>query len=446
MLRPAKVNLIRIYILAFVLQFALLPLYGLLIEWAGGHWDYLETEMLSAYGCFYAFLSGVLLVLFLYDLAPKHFRRGWSIPALLEKQYRDIPLKQAILYFAIVIGFLFGFNLYFGYTSYASGTLERNLSVPYPLFVLKSLSGIIVCGLIGYGALHLIRGRQYLLLGLLLLASNNFIDLYSRRKYLLALMILILLKFLLDRFKISVRQVLVAGVSGLLLVTVFFPFLFVFRQLTIVDPKNKKESSSFTELYQVSQGNKGQNLEKGLAENEAYRTNQIGRNIEYMKFPGTENRFMNGLLFAFQATQVIPRVFFPAKIQAGKSAFPEAIILFYYGKKAFDMTDNLPVYGYLEFGYWGAFIVGFMQALILILFEWFAYRFQRIHPFLGLSVLIYAIYRHLNLEYHYIAELSQIREIIILFLLIWPVALFHKSFIAVSARKKEWSGHNRFAG
>ena len=131
---------------------------------------------------------------------------------------------------------------------------------------------------------------------------------------------------------------------------------------------------------------------------------------------------MNGLLFAFQASQVIPRALYPAKIQVGKATSPESIIFLFYGRKGFDMTDNLPAYGYLEFGYWGTFFVGVFQAILLMMFEWFAFRFQRIHPFLGLSVLTYAIYNHLNLEYHYITELSLFRELIILFLIVWPIS------------------------
>ncbi len=433
LLKPRKVNLIRIYLLAFVLQFGIMPLYGFLIGWANGNWPFIEEEILSAYWNLYAFAGGVLLVLFFYDMMPKKFRRGWTIPQLLEKQYRDIPIKKATLYFAIIMGFLLGYNIYFGYTSYASGTLERNLSVPYPLVVAKSLSVIFACGLVGYGALHLIRGKKYLLLGLLLLLSNNFLDLYSRRKYLLVILLLIIVKLMIDKWRISVREIVAVASTATFILVVFFPFLFVFRQLTIQDPKNKSGNTDIVETYEISQSAKGEQLGKGLDENEAYRTNQIARNIEYMRYPGPEKNYMNGLLFAFQATQVVPRALYPAKIQFGKARSPESIIFLFYGRKGLDMTDNLPVYGYLEFGYWGAFLVGIFQAIVLVIFEWFAFGFQRIHPFLGLSVMTYAIYNHLNLEYHYITVLSQLRELIILFIIVWPIAML---FQLVSNQKR----------
>ncbi|MBK7937524.1 MAG: hypothetical protein IPJ82_10705 [Lewinellaceae bacterium] len=234
--------MLRIYLLSFALHFALLPLYGFTSDWFTGHWQYITEEVWAAYLCLYVFLAGVLLPLGLYDLSAKKFRRGWTIPQLLEVQYRAIPLKHALILFIVLVGFLLGYNIYFGFVSYASSTLERNLAVPYPIVVLKSLASILLLGLVGYGALHLIRGRQYMLLGLLLLCSNNFLNLYSRRTYLLALIILILFKLLLDRLRISIRQVLIVGAVGLFVLQVFFPFLYVFRLLTIEEPEAKRKS------------------------------------------------------------------------------------------------------------------------------------------------------------------------------------------------------------
>lgn len=424
--KPQHVNLIRIYLASFALYFGVMPLYGFISEWLSGYWFYDREEVLSAYLCLYIFLGGVLIPMYLYNISPRKFWRGWTLPQLLEKQYRDIPLRQAVKYFLIVIGFLLWFNIFFGFTAYGSSTLQRNLAVPYPLVVIKSLSAIVVCGLVGYGALHLIRGKQYLYLGLLLLCSNNFLNLFSRRTYLLALIVLILFKLIMDRFRVSIRQVLVVGVVGLLVLQVFFPFLYVFRLLTTDDPENKKQKGSLIETYEVSQGNRGYQLEKGLESNEAYRANQIARNIEFMRLPQKEGRYMNGLIFGFQASAVIPRVLNPAKLETGKGLTPEAIILIFYGRKKFDLSDNLPLYGYLEYGFTGVFIVGIFQAILLIIFEWLVFQFQKIHSFLGLSVFMFFLYNHLNLEYPYLQELSSLRETLIFFFIAWPLHLIFR--------------------
>lgn len=426
MRRPKNVNLIRILVVAFGLHFGLMPLYGFFITWMNDNWPFEAQEVFDAYWCLYVFLGGLLTVLAIFDRLPKKFRRGWTIPQLLEKQYSDISMRVATIYFALIIGFLLGYNIYFGYTSYASGTLERNLSVPYSLVVLKSLAGVLVCGLIGYGAIHLIRGKQFWFLGLLMLLSNNLLDPYARRKYMLVVLLLILIKLLIDRFKVKFREVIILGSAGLFILIVFFPFLFVFRQLTIEDPKGKKSNSDLAETYEISQGSRGERLSKGLQDNEAYRANQIARNIEYMRLPGNENNYMNGLLLAFQVSKVVPRALYPTKIESRQLNSPESIVFVYYGKKGFDMTDNFPIYGYLEFGFWGAFILGVIQGSILIIFEWFAFQFQKIQSFLGLSALIYIIYYHLNLEYHYVKELSQLRELILLFLILWPISIVLK--------------------
>lgn len=423
---PKKVNLLRIFIVAFTLHFGAMPLYAFPIEWLAGSWPYTSEEIWSAYLNLYIFLAGVMLAMFLYDLSPKRFRRGWTIPQLLEQQYKSIPTTQAVLYFGVIMGFLVGYNIYFGFTYYASGTLERNLAVPYPVLVLKSFANIFVYGLIGYGALHLIRGKKLMLLGVLLLSSNIFLDVYARRNYIFAIVLLVVFKLLLDKFRIPLRQVVIVGAAGLALFQVFFPFLFVFRQLTTEAAHSNQGTTDLSRTYEISQGSRGQLLEKGVDANVAYRANQIARNIELMRFPGPEGKYMNGLLFASQAAIVIPRALNPAKIQGGIALAPEAVVLLYYGHSGFDMADNLPLYGYLEFGYFGAFAVGLLQALLLIIFERFAFRFQRIHPFLGLSVLMFALYNHLSLEYPYSQELSLLREMILLFFIVWPFLLLSR--------------------
>lgn len=423
-LKPQKVNFIRIYILAFALHFAILPLYSFFKEWFSDRWIYNQGELFSAYLNLYFFLGGVLLVLFLHNRFPKKYRKGVTIPKMLENQYSQIALRTAGIFFIIVIGFLVGYNFAFGFTYYASGTLERNLSVPYPLVVLKSLASIFVFGLVGYGALHLIRGRRYFLFGLLLISSNVFLDWYSRRNYILVFLTLVLFKIIIDRFKVSMKQTILVGLIGIIVVKIFFPFLFIFRQITTEVAYSGQDATNLSKTFEVTQSKKGSLLAKDENENVEYRSNQIARNIEFMRFPGPEEKYMNGLILGTQIAAVIPRALYPAKIKLGKTLAPEGIILLFYGRNGFDLSDNLPLYGYLEFGYWGAFIAGIIQGIFLIIFEWFAYYFNRIHPFLGLSVFMFAIYNHLNLEYPYVQEFGLLRDIIILFLIFFTIRLF----------------------
>jgi len=427
--KPFKVNLLRIYVVAFVLHFGLMPIYGFVADWAADRqWGYTSEEIWSVYGSLYLFLATVLLMLFLYDRMPKRFRRGWSLPNMIEWQYNKIGLRQAIWIFVVVMGFMIGYNIFFGYTYYGSGSLERNLSVPYPLVVVKSLFTIFVYGLIGYGALHLLRGKKYLLFGLLLLCSNNLLDWYSRRNYMIVFIVLVLLKLILDRFRTSTRQVLVTGAALAFVWLVFFPFLFVFRSLTNEVAASNKGQTDFNEAFEATQGSRGHLLSKGLGQNTTYRSNQVARNIEFMRLPGSEGNYMNGLLLATQITSVVPRALNPSKLDTRKLLAPEGIILFFYGKKDFDLSDNFPLYGYLEFGFVGVLFAGIGQALFLILFEWFAHRFQRIHPFLGLSVLMLALYNHLNLEYPFTQELGFVRDLLILFCISWPISMMLKIF------------------
>ncbi len=437
LMKARQVNLLRVLVVAFALHFGLVPLYAFSMEWLAGSWLYTAEEVWAAYLNNYAFLGGLLLVLFLYDLSAKRFRRSWSIPALLEFQYQSISPLRAGAYFLVVMGFLLGYNIYFGYTHYASGSLERNLSVPYPMVVLKSFATIFVFGLMGYGALHLIRGKKWMLLGVLLLSSNILLDWYARRNYVYAIVVLVLFKLLLDHFRIRLSQVLVVGVGAFLLLQVFFPFLYVFRLLTAEAAHAKKDATDINRIYEQSQGARGYLIGKEEDANVAYRANSIARNIELMKLPGEEGRYMNGLLFASQVAMVVPRALNPAKIEtSGKSLSPERMVLFFYGRKEFDLSDNLPIYGFLEFGYLGALLVGLLQGLLLVVFEWFAFRFQRIHPFLGLSVLMYALYSHLNLEYPYSQELSMLREMLLFFLIVWPFSLLRGVFSKKPARRR----------
>jgi hypothetical protein len=426
MRRAKKVNLIRIYLLAFSLQYALMPLYGFLTEWFSGRWPYEQNEMWAAYKNLYIMLSGVLIVLFLFDFSAKKYRRGYTIPGLLDYCYRTLEYHKMKVYFLIVLGFLIGFNVVFGFTFYGSASRERMLSIPYPMFVLKSLMNVLSFGMIGYGAAYLIRNNRITFWVLLFLCSQVLLDYFSRRTYLAVFLIVFVMKLIMDNMRIQFRQVVIVGVFMALLLQVFFPFLFVYRALTNeIASTSKSQETNFGEAYALSQGNRGRLLSKNEDENIAYRTNQIARSIYLMRFPGTEGNFMNGILFGTQVWSVVPRVFNPNKIKQHK-LMHEGVIFVYYGKKSFDIADDFAIYGYLDFGFWGTFLAGLMQGILLILYDFFAFRFARIHPLLGLSVLTWMIYYHLNLEYPYSQEFAFLREMLILFCLTWPVSkIYH---------------------
>lgn len=419
MRKPKLVNLTRIYLLAFSLQYAIMPLYGFTVEWFSGTWTYQQDELWMAYKNLYIMLGGVLVTLFLFDLSAKKYRRGYTVSALIDYCYHALKYHRMKVYFVLVLGFLIGFNVVFGFTFYGSASRERMLSVPYPMFVLKSLMNVLSFGMIGYGAAYLIRNKRLTFWVLLFLSSQILLDYFSRRTYLAAFLIVFIIKLIMDNLRIKLRQVVVVGTLVLLLLQVFFPFLFVFRAMTNeVAFGNKGNETNLTEAYELSQGNRGRLVGKGEEENIAYRTNQIARIIYLMKFPGNEGNFMNGILFGTQVWSVIPRVFNPNKISQGK-LMNEGVIFVYYGKRPFDISDDFSIYGYLDFGYWGTFMAGLMQGILLILYDFFSFRFARIHPLLGLSVLTWMIYYHLNLEYNYSTEFSFLREMIILFLMTW---------------------------
>ena len=225
--------------------------------------------------------------------------------------------------------------------------------------------------------------------------------------------------------RIKIQQAVIVGTMMLLLLQVFFPFLFVFRALSSeVASESKAKETNLSEAYELSKGNRGRLIEKDESKNIAFRSNQIARDIYLMRFPGQEKNFMNGILFGTQVWSVIPRMFNPNKITQGK-LMQEGIIFFFYGKKKSDIADTFALYGYLDFGYWGSFFAGIMQGLLLIIFDFFVFRFARLHPLLGLSVLTWMIYYHLNLEYGYSQDFSFLRDMIMLFFIIIPTSMIY---------------------
>lgn len=425
MRKAQDINLIRIYLLAFSLQYAIMPLYGFSLEWLSEIWPYQEDEIWGVYKNLYTFLMGVLITLFIFDLSAKKYRKGFTVSSLIDHCFRMLRYQRMKIYFIIVLGFLLGFNIYFGFTFYGSASRERVLSVPYPMFVLKSLVSILSFGMIGFGATYLIRNNRFTFWIILFLSSQILLDYFSRRTYVSAFLIILIFKLILDNMRIKIQQAVIVGTMMLLLLQVFFPFLFVFRALSSeVASESKAKETNLSEAYELSKGNRGRLIEKDESKNIAFRSNQIARDIYLMRFPGQEKNFMNGILFGTQVWSVIPRMFNPNKITQGK-LMQEGIIFFFYGKKKSDIADTFALYGYLDFGYWGSFFAGIMQGLLLIIFDFFVFRFARLHPLLGLSVLTWMIYYHLNLEYGYSQDFSFLRDMIMLFFIIIPTSMIY---------------------
>jgi hypothetical protein len=96
--------------------------------------------------------------------------------------------------------------------------------------------------------------------------------------------------------------------------------------------------------------------------------------------------------------------------------------------KGYDISDNVPLYGYLDFGFLGAFFSGIFQAIMLVIFQVMIFSFHKINPILGLSTLSTVIFNHASLEYPYGSELGILRDFIILYILTWSIAFGLKIF------------------
>jgi len=430
MLKKENRNIIRVYILAFTLQYATIPLLGFFIDWSSDSWNYEYSDLETVYTSLYIYLSAILICLFLYDIFAKKFKI-LSITDLLIVPYQQIRTKKILLYFVFTTGFLLLFNIMFGFTYYGSGTREKILAVPYYFIVIKSLISILSFGSLGYGITYLIKRGQLNIFILLFIISQIVLEPFARRSYLITFLIIVLFKIIIDGTFFKAKQLFFTAAIGIFITQVFFPFLFVFRAFTNeVASENKNQGVNYSKAYELSNSNKARYLNKSQNENISYRSNQIARMSEIMKLPQREGSYMNGVLLGTQIWSVIPRVFNPNKINQPK-IMQEGIIFVFYGRSGYDIPDDFVTYGYLDLGYLGAFLSGLFQGLFLVLFMIFIYRFYKINKFIALAVFSCIVYHHTNLEYGYSQELSLTRELILM-LLVSMILSFFRSFFPKS--------------
>lgn len=428
MRNPQRVNLIRIAILTFVLHFGLMPLISFAIQSVTTGVRSSTPDLFKAYNILYFYLIGILLVLLPFSSLKKTYRKEREYTRLIFDCYNQLPKSRVFFAWLIVMGILNWIKFYYGFTYYGSSTLERFLSVPYPLVILRFILEILVFGFMAYGLISIIRFKNYDLISFLFISSQIILKFDSRTNFIALFLLFLLVILMFNKFRVPYRKLGFLSGIGLVMVLFFFPLLQTFRHYTNQIAQENEGNTNYQAALEIAleTSDDESQQEKNLT-NIEYRTNFIDRNISLQNYP-LEEGYMNGLNITYQLLSVIPRALFPQKIQMTKQLNSESAIFFYYQKPHFDFADNLPLYGYLDFGYPGSILSGMLLAFILIFFEWLAYFTFPISRLGSLSILIFVIYHHLDHEFSYTAEFANIRNAVILVILLLCVFIIKRAF------------------
>lgn len=420
LLNPRRVNILRITMLTFVAQFGLIPLVSFFIQSTTTGIKSSFSELQQAYFILAIFLGGILVVQLFADSLNISSGRKPLAESLFAFGKNNLSKKLFWSWIACM-GILLYIKFAYGFTYYGSSTLERNLSLPYHLVILKSMMGILINGYIVYGLVRIIRFRDYNPILFAFVLSDIILKLDSRTNYVIVLFLWILILAVFCKFRPSLKRLLPIASITVILFVVFFPILQEFRAITHQQAEADLSEVDYTQALAEARSADPEKVNRSFIQNLEYRTNFIDRNVTLQNF-AAEGGFMNGLNFIRQAAYVIPRFLFPEKVNYVNQLSNESAVFFFYQKRKFDFADNIPIYGYLDFGYTGVFLSGILFAFLMLFMEGMALFMLKYAPLLSFAMQFFLISTFVTHEISYTGLLAVFRDITIFFIIM--TALF----------------------
>jgi len=406
-----KINLINLAAFIYLVSFS----FGAILSYLNGR-TIQNTNielLLLGYGSVFIFCLGLYLISFIFNLFKTHNKLDYT---KIFNQYNSISLKSK--YLIGISSFLLSFGVLNAYqlTTYGSGTAEKALSIPYPLLVASSLANIVFMGIIISEIRNLIirDSRKQHLLFLIMLVLFVFTNLRSRST-IFSLFIYAFFFFLLYNQKLNLQKGIIILFIVFALFQYIFPFIIGFREVQKELAHNQSELSfweiSNTAIRQAANTNL-EEMQQSNSENLEFRSYYMEANLFWTK--KSNNNHMDGLLLKSGFLGVIPRILYPDKFKDASGVVSEASIFNYYkfwqGK---DMADNLPFYGYIDFGLMGSLLAGIILGFILLIIQKIAFMTVSFHPIVSISILARGLTLITSVENNYLGYFSTFRDILI---------------------------------
>ncbi|MFN3405706.1 MAG: hypothetical protein ACK40G_16535 [Cytophagaceae bacterium] len=386
-----------------------------------------RTEIfLLAYGSVFCYLFGVKLFQWLFYKEGDNRELSYVLKRIAQPD--KLNTKSLFIFFLILFSIKVTIKAAYGFSSYGGAGKEAFLSIPYYWIVflffvdlfLFAFYLISISVLFSNGSSH---NKIYLYLIIIVLFITN----YTSRSLFIIYGQVAFIALILIKSNIKVKYLVLFSIVGIVFYSFVFPFLFGLRYSH--KELSTEEKRNYISAYQkaIERGS-----EKDMELIQRKSTQNLGRRAYFMYqflkvVEHSEGNFMNGDLLINNFIQVIPRFLYPDKVNIISGA--ESYIIEKYQMNERDFNDNLPLYGYVEFGLIGAFLVGFCFAGILTLFLKIAVKFKLNYLFTSIIIFV-PIKLALSAENHFINVFATLRECLILLIIYFLlIKLFPKKGI-----------------
>ncbi|NSW46003.1 MAG: oligosaccharide repeat unit polymerase [Bacteroidales bacterium] len=417
-----KLNIINILGLSHLTIFALLSLISIINGRIVNPFTFWEITR------YYLSILLTTIGIFSFNIfLPKKLRYSTEINKLLKK-YLSIPVKKKFIFFTITYIISWNIKITFNLSAYGSGNIDRVLALPYYIVVSKQLIEIILNGIAYIEIALIVINKSYIkwIYHLPIIISMIILVATSRSWFLWLFVLSILIYFWLNQ-KVNIKMFLKY------LPIIFFIYLFLFPLIigyrnTQVELNNENENLAGIELYRetlIRLWKKDYSeFKMKNKENLESRANFMEKNNLIMDEASIDP--MMGELFFSSILYLIPRFFLPDKFVYFGAHSNEVIIGNYYGIPLTDISDNIPLYGYVDFLLPGCLLAGLIVSLIIYICFKIIMLLSDKFTILATSIFAIILVTSFRVEANYILFFSLLRNILVIYILIMLYDILRK--------------------
>jgi hypothetical protein len=361
---------------------------------------------------------GIFLFIFGLNIVSKinnRIRKKFNEPnyfTFLPRLVNSISTKEVFFFYS----FFFITRLYIAieYNLFVSGsgTEATILNLPYSIVLIRDLIDLFGYASIVWAVSVLLMRKNKLLFPSLIIIIESLFMFFQGRRQIIFLFFIVFFVFIVSGYRLRIKYFIYAIIILFIANTVIFPSFLIFRDYYSFD--NTRTNIIDDIAYNLNLTLSTPQDSYNYAQNIKVRVYINEWNISIIKKSGIYGG-LNGNVFLLSAYWVIPKIFFQNKYS---NITPENLINTYSFNYQYDSPENLPGYGFADFGLLGGLLYGIMFGLILLLVEKIAVRLSNKFGYASLLLMSSFIFVAFSVEQGLISVFAMIRSSIIIVIIL----------------------------
>jgi len=409
-----RLNFVNILALSNLSVFPILSL----ISVANGR--YINSFSFVEISRYYLSILLTAIGIFTFNLfVPNSIKNTNEISFILNK-YIEIPIKKKFLFFISLFLISWFIKVANGLTAYGSASADKLIAMPYYITVIKQLSELLLSGITFIEISLIIINKHYQkwLFHFPIIVLTLPVVITSRAWFLWLFVVVFFMLYWTSK-KLNYKK-LIKYIPVVLLIFFFlFPLIIGYRT-TMIEIRDEDQYVEgydlILETFNRLTTKDYNDFELKNKENLSSRASFMEENIQLMNYASEDP--MMGQLFLTSIMFVTPRFLVPNKFDYWGSFSSEIIIGRYYGINLRDISDNIPLYGYVDLLLPGCLIAGFIIALIIFTCFKISILWSKRNPIISISLITTILVSSFRVESHYIYFFSLFRNIIIIYIIL----------------------------